>query len=109
MKGKKQLDAQEVSFVPVKDNAVASLVKKCGNLDGKAESSAIVGFLNKLSFHRRFIKPIKYKVTRSKDESLIFYCLSYLGKILLSLDILNYGTFLLLFSITSFLAECGRL
>ena len=91
-----------------KENKVYSFFKKLGRMDDRTESSFFLGLIRKISLKKRFIKPLKYNIARAKDESMVFYALSQFGKMLLSLDLLNYGTFLLIFSITSLLTEGAR-
>ncbi len=83
-------------------------IKAFGRLDGKTEESFFLSFVRRLSIDRKFMRPLKYRIALAKDESLVFYILSYLGRLVLSLEIATYGTFLLLFSLTSVFTEVAR-
>ncbi len=88
-----------------RESAAISVIKKCGRLDSKTDESFFLNFIKNLSLRRKFIKPLKHKISEVKDESVIFYGLSYIGKLLLSLELPYYGTFFLLFGVVSFLTE----
>lgn len=101
-------DNSGMSLKKGREKPLRAGVKECGRLDGRTDASFFLNFIKKLSIDRRFIKPLKYRIALAKDESLVFYILSYIGRTVLSLEIATYGIFLLLFSITSFFTEAAR-
>lgn len=88
-----------------KDTSVtAEIVKKAGRLDLKTKESGLLNLIPLREATRKFIKPMKRKVSAMKEESATFTALNFIGRVLLATRLRIFGILFLSFGIYSVVA-----